>query len=95
MGKVFENTGKKLCIYSDSGEFRLTATRRALMDEWNGAMHFVGSRWYIETHRRDGYNYVPYRFAGLEYIVKKKQDIMNQLRRSVQFKQAYAELSSG
>ena len=94
MGKVVENTGKKLCIYSDNGMFRLTATRKALMDEWGGSMHWVGSKWYIETHKREGYGFVPYRFNGIQYNVKKKKDIIDMLSRSVQFKQAYAELRS-
>lgn len=94
MGKVFENTSKKIRIYSDNGEFRLTATRRALQNEWGGVMHYVGSQWYIETHKRQGYGFVPYRFSGLRYIVKKKQELIDMLSRSVQFKEAYAELSA-
>jgi hypothetical protein len=92
MDKVSENTGKRICIYSDSGEFRLIATRRAITEDWNGVTHYYGSKWYIETHRRQGFGFVPYKFAGLSYIVAKKKELIDLLSRSVQFKQAYAEL---
>ena len=92
MSKVSENTGKRLCIYSDNGLFRMIAVRRAIMETCNGVVHYYGSKWYIETHKRQGTNFVPFRFTGLHYIVKKKQELIDMLSRSVQFKQAYAEL---
>lgn len=94
MAKVFENTGKKLCIYSDNGMFRLTAVRRAIMEEWQGVTRYYGSKWYIETHQRQGRNFVPFRFSGLSYCVRKKQEIIDMLSKSVNFKQAYAELKT-
>ena len=92
MVKVSENTGKRLCIYSDNGLFRMTAVRRAVMETCNGVAHYYGSKWYIETHKRQGMDFVPFRFTGLLYIVKKKQ-LIDMLSRSVQFTQAYAELT--
>ena len=92
MTKVFENTSKKLCIYSDNGMFRLIAVRRAIMEEWQGVTRYYGSKWYIETHQRQGYGFVPFRFSGLTYCVRKKQEIIDMLSKSVNFKQAYAEL---
>ena len=92
MGKVFENTGKRICIYSDNGLFRLIATRRALTEDWNGITRYYGSKWFIETSKREGFGFVPYKFAGLSYVVRKKQEIIELLSKSVQFTQAYAEL---
>lgn len=92
MGKVYENTGKKLCIYSDNGVFRLIAIRRAITENKGSVTRFYGSKWYIETQKRSGNGFVSYKFAGLLYVVRKKQEIINMLSRSVQFKQAYAEL---
>jgi len=94
MAKVFENTSKKVYIYSDNGEFRLIATRRAITEDWNGITHYYGSKWYIETSRREGYGFVPYKFSGLPYIMRKKQELIDLLSKSVQFKQAYAELKA-
>lgn len=94
MGKVFENTSKKVCIYSDNGVFRLIATRRAISEDWNGITHYYGSEWHIKTAKREGYGFVPYRFSGLPLLVRKKQDLINLLSKSVQFKEAYAELSA-
>lgn len=94
MSKVFENTSKRIIIYSDNGAFRLIANRRALSEEYNGIVRYFGSEWYIETHQRQGYGFVPYRFSGLRYIVKKKHEIIDMLSRSVRFKQAYAELKA-
>lgn len=92
MGKVFENTSKKVCIYSDNGIFRLIATRRAISENWNGITRYYGSEWYIETAKRKGYGFVPYKFSGLPLIVRKKQNLIDLLSRSVQFKEAYAEM---
>ena len=92
MGKVSENTGKRICIYSDNGVFRLLAVRRAISEEYHGVIHYYGSKWYIETHQRRGFDFVPFRFAGLQYVVRKKQELIDMLSKSVQFKQAYAEL---
>lgn len=94
MAKVYENTGRKILIYSDNGMYRLTATRRAISEDWNGITKFYGSKWYIETHKREGYGFVPYKFSGLPYVVSKKQEIMDLLSKSVQFKQANAELKA-
>lgn len=94
MGKVFENTGKRLCIYSDNGAYRLTAIRRAITEDWGGVTHYYGSKWYIETHQRSGNGFVPFRFSGLQYVVGKKKEIISMLSKSVQFTQAYAELKS-
>ena len=94
MGKVSENTSKKLCIYSDNGMFRLIAVRRAITEDWQGVTRYYGSKWYIETHQRQGCNFVPFRFRGLNYCVRKKQEIIDMLSKSVNFKQAYAELKA-
>lgn len=90
--KVFENTGKSLGIYSDKNDFRLTATRRAVVDEWNGIRRYYGSKWFIKTYRLRDRRYEPYRFDSIPYIVSKKEEIIDLLSRSVQFKQAYSEL---
>ena len=71
MGKVSENTSKKLCIYSDNGMFRLIAVRRAITEDLQGVTRYYGSKWYIETHQRQGCNFVPFRFRGLNYCVRK------------------------
>ena len=92
MGKVSENTGKRICIYSDNGAFRLLAVRRAIAEDHHGAIHYYGSQWYIETQLRKGLSFVPYLFQGIKYVVGKKQDIIDMLSKSVQFKEAYAEL---
>ena len=92
MEKVYENSGKRICIYSDNGLYRLIATRRAIMEEWNGVTRYYGSQWYIETHQRNGYNFIPFKFRGLNYCVRKKQEIIEMLSKSVNFTQAYAEL---
>lgn len=94
MNKVFENTGKRILIYSDNGAFRLIANRRAIYDDHHVTIRYYGSEWFIETHQRQGYGFVPCRFRGLRYNVKKKQEIIDMLSRSVQFKQAYDELTS-
>ena len=94
MSKVFENTGKRIIIFSDNGQFRFVANRRAVSESYNGVVHYYGSKWYIETHQRRGDGFVPCRFWGLKYIMNKKQEIFDTLSRSVQFKQAYAELTS-
>ena len=92
MAKVFENNSKKLCIYSDNGMFRLIAVRRAISDDWQGVKRYYGSKWYIETYQRKDFGFVPFRFSGLTYCVRKKQEIIDMLSKSVNFKQAYAEL---
>ena len=94
MEKVFENTSKKLHIYNDNGMFRLIAVRRAIAEDWQGVTRYYGSKWYIETHQRQGCNFVTFRFSGLTYCVRKKQEIIDMLSKSVNFKQAYAELKS-
>lgn len=94
MSKVYENTGKRLCIYSDNGLYRLTATRRAIAEDWGGVIHYYGSKWHIETHQRQGNGFVPYKFSGLQYVVRKKKEIISMLSKSIQFTQAYAELKS-
>lgn len=94
MGKVFENTSKKVCIYSDNGSFRMIATRRAITEDWNGITHYYGSKWFIETAKREGYGFVPYKFSGLPYVVRKKKELLDLLSKSVQFTQAYAELKA-
>ena len=93
MGKVFENTSKRITIYSDNGEFKLVACRRAIMEEINGSVSYFGSKWYIETSRWQGYGYSPFRFSGLKYVFGKKKEIIETLSKSVQFTQAYAELT--
>ena len=65
MAKVFENTSKKLCIYSDNGMFRLIAVRRAITEDWQGVTRYYGSKWYIETHKRQGCNFVPLQWSDL------------------------------
>ncbi len=92
MSKVFENTGKRIIIYSDDGAFRLIANRRAISEDHHGVIKYYGSEWFIETHKRDGHGFVPFRFSGLRYNVRKKQEIIDMLSRSVRFTQAYAEL---
>lgn len=92
--KVFDNTGKKIVIYSDNGVYRLTAIRRAIRDVVNGVTRYYGSQWYIETHQRSGKGFVPVRFSNLSYVFRKKKDIVNILSKSIQFRQAYEELKS-
>lgn len=92
--KVYENTGKKLVIFSDNGVYRFTAVRRAISEVVNGITKYYGSQWYIETHQRYGSGFVPVKFDNLSHIFRKKKEIINALSRSVQFKQAYKELKS-
>lgn len=92
MGKVSENTGKRICIYSDNGAFRLLAIRRAISEEYHGIVRYYGSKWYIETHQWSGRCFVPFRFTGIQYVVSKKKELIEMLSKSVQFTQAYAEL---
>ncbi len=94
MSKVLENTGKKLHICSDNGLFMMVAVRRAIMEEYGGETRYYGSKWYIQTHQRKGAGFAPFKFSGLRYVVGKKQEIIDMLSKSVQFKQAYAELVS-
>ena len=93
MDKVIENTGKRLCIYSDNGQYRLTATRRATEEHYYGMTRYCGSKWHIETHKFDGNRFVPVVLNGLVYVVSKKQEIINMLKMSVKFTKAYAELA--
>lgn len=94
MAKVFENNGRRLLIFSDDGVFKLSAIRRAIVEDWNGIIHYYGSEWHIHTFQRSGKGFIPYTFAGVKYIVGKKKEIINMLSKSVQFKQAYAELTN-
>lgn len=90
--KVYENTSYRIVVFSDSGALRLTATRRAIQYERNGRMRYCGSKWYIETHQRHGQGLVPIRLTGLVYVMSRKQDIIDALGRSSQFRMAWAEL---
>lgn len=92
MGKVFENNGGRLVILSDNCQYRLIATRRAISDVCNGIVRYYGSKWYIETHSKKGEVFMPVRLTGLTYIVRKKNEIIEMLSRSVQFTQAYREI---
>lgn len=92
--KVYENTGKKIVIFSDNGVYRLTAVRRAISEVVQGVTKYYGSKWYIETQQRKGLGFVPVTFSNLPYIFRKKEEIINALSRSVQFRQAYKELKS-
>ncbi len=90
--RVYENTAHKIVAYSDNGAYRLIAQRRAISEQVNGVMRYYGSKWYIETHQRKGYGFAPVVFQGLDYVFKKKEDIIKALSKSIQFKQAYSEL---
>ncbi len=90
--KVYENSGYRIVVFSDSGILRLTATRRALQDEKNGRPRYYGSKWHIETHQRHGQGFAPVRLTGLDYVMNRKQDIIDALGRSRQFRMAGAEL---
>ena len=92
MGKVIENTGKRVLIYSDNGLFRFIASRRAITENYNGTTYYNGSKWFIETSKKVENRYLPFRFSGLHYIISKKCELIDLLSRSVQFKQAYEEL---
>jgi len=94
MSKVYENTGSRITIYSDSGEYRMIAVRRAISEDHNGITHYYGSKWYIETHQRKGFGFIPCTFRGLQYVVRKKKEIIEMLSKSVQFTQAYAEMKA-
>ena len=90
--KVFENSGKRIVIYSDNGVYKLIATRHAISDVVKGVTKYYGSQWNIETFKRQGLGFVPMKFLNLPSIFRKKQEIIDTLSRSVQFKQAYQEL---
>lgn len=90
--KVYENSGKRIVIFSDNGVYKLTATRRAISDVVQGVTKYYGSQWYIETQQRKGLGFVPVTFSNLPYIFRKKEEIINALSRSVQFRQAFQEL---
>lgn len=90
--KVYENSGKRIVIFSDNGVYKLTATRRAISDVVYGVAKYYGSQWHIETFKRQGSGFVPVVFPNLPSIFRKKQEIIDTLSRSVQFKQAYQEL---
>lgn len=90
--KVYENSGYRMVVFSDSGALRLTATRRALQDERNGRPRYYGSKWHIETHQRRGQGFAPVRLTGLDYVMNRKQDVIDSLGRSRQFRMAWAEL---
>lgn len=90
--KVYENSGYRIVVFSDSGILRLTATRRALQDERNGKPRYYGSKWHIETHQRQGRGFMPVRLTGLDYVMNRKQDVIDALGRSHQFRMAWAEL---
>ncbi len=90
--KVYENSGKRIVIFSDNGVYKLTATRRAISEIVQGVTRYYGSKWHIETHQRQGLGFVPVAFSNLPPIFRKKQEIIDALSRSVQFKQAYQEL---
>lgn len=92
MEKVSENTSKRLCIYSDDGQYKLTATRRAIEERYYGMVRYFGSKWFIETHKYDGVKFVPIALSGLRYCVSNKREIIEMLSKSVKFTQAYIEL---
>ena len=85
--KVYENSGKRIVIFSDNGVYR-----RAISEIVQGVTRYYGSKWHIETHQRQGLGFVPVAFSNLPPIFRKKQEIIDALSRSVQFKQAYQEL---
>lgn len=91
--KVYENTARRIVAYSDDGAYKLIATRRANKKERFGHVAFVGSFWTLETFKRDGMTFQPCVFQGLSSRYNLKQDVINQLRSSVRFTQAYKELS--
>ena len=91
--KVYENTARRIIAYSDDGAFKLIATRRANKTERFGRVAFVGSFWTLETFQRKGGTFQPFVFQGLPSRFDLKQDVIDQLRNSVRFTQAYKELS--
>lgn len=90
--KVYENTARKLVVFSDNGVYRLIAVRRAISEVVYGVTKYYGSKWLIDTHQRQGNGFIPVVFRNLSYTVRKKDEIIEALGRSVQFKQAYSEL---
>lgn len=93
MSKVFENTSSRIVIYSDNGAFKLIACRRAISEEHQGVIRYYGSKWFINTYQRKGNTFVPYQFTtGLRYVVRKKQEIIEMLSKSIRFTQAYSEM---
>ena len=94
MSKVYENTGGRLCIYSDNSKYRLIADRRAMTSNVGGRVRYCGSAWYIKTWENTPFGYREMRFQGVKYVVNKREEIIDMLSRSVQFKIAYQELTT-
>lgn len=92
--KVFENTARRIVAYSDDGTCKLIATRRAFKTERFGHTSFRGSYWVLDTFQRKGVGYEPITFNGLPYQYEKKQEIIDTLKHSVRFTEAYKELSA-
>ena len=42
--KVYENSGKRIVIFSDNGVYKLTATRRAISETVQGVTKYYGSK---------------------------------------------------
>lgn len=92
MGKVFENTGKRMVIYSDNGLYRLIAMRRAITVGYGDSIRYHGQKWFINTHKKTTDGYVECNFIGLDYVVRHRRDIIDMLSKSVQFTRAYSEI---
>lgn len=92
--KVFENTARRIVLYSDDGSCKLIATRRAFKTERFGRPAFRGSYWVLDTLQRKGYSFEPIVFSGLPYQYDKKQEIIDTLKHSIRFTEAYKELSA-
>ena len=93
MSKVYENTARRIVAYSDDGAYKLIATRRANKTERFGHVAFVGSFWTLETFKKEGMTFQPYPFKGIPSRYNLKQEVIDQLKNSVRFTQAYKELS--
>ncbi|MBR6031365.1 MAG: hypothetical protein IKP36_05310 [Bacteroidaceae bacterium] len=92
--KVFENTARRIVIYSDDGSCKLIATRRANKTERYGHTAFRGSYWILNTLKRTVGGYEPIVFSGLNYRYDFKKDIIDALQSSTRFTEAYKELSA-
>lgn len=92
--KVFENTARRIVIFSDDFTCKLIATRRANKVERFGRTAFRGSYWIVNTLRRFGSGYEPITFNGLPSRFEHKQEIIDALQSSIRFTEAYKELSA-
>ena len=58
MSKVYENTARRIVAFSDDGNYKLIAQRRAIQTERHGHTAYAGSYWTLDTYRREGISFV-------------------------------------